>query len=291
MRSKLLITLIFMSGMLIFAAEVTPDLAGEWTGPEDLMIDIASDSCGGVSVNSCGIFRTFGWADVGAELRGDSLFLKANDYGSPLRGRFRIASSDKLSGTIIIGRPTDDWYYSGNAELHRKKTGRPAFMGIIKASDYDALSHDRDLASEALSELSPQSYGYDEKRIVEKLLDAKVYPLTPEDMLGFRRVRSIQIDAGSGIFSYPYFKCRFRKTNDGVYFEKISGSQRKSGYIYRNTPQSLVFLGGWSVNNDPKTSYGSANSVAGTVYKIGRDRAIMICHLGEKRMEIYELRR
>lgn len=291
MRSKLLIAPIFVCSMSIFAANVTSDLSGEWNGPKDLMINISADSCGRLHVNNCGIFRTFGWANVGVTVKGDSLFLKANDLGSPLQGRFRIASTDKLSGTIIIGEQGDDWYYSGNAELHRKKMGTPAFMGIIKASDYDALSHDRDLASEALSELSPQSYGYDEKRMVEKLLDAKVYPLTPEDMIGFRRVRSIQIDAGSGIFSYPYFKCRFRKANDGVYFEKTSGSQRKSGYIYRNTPQSLVFLGGWSVNNDPKTSYDSENSVAGTVYKIGRDRAIMIFPLGEKRVEIYELRR
>lgn len=277
--------------MPVFAANVTPDLAGEWRGPKDLIINIEADSCGRLNVNSCGIFRTFGWADVGVTLRGDSLFLKANDLGSPLQGRFRIASPDKLSGTIIIGEQGDDWYYSGNAELHRNRVDSRAFRGIIKTPDYDALSHDSELAWKALAGLSPKSYGYNEKRMVEKLLNAKVYPLTPEDMIGFKRVRSIQIDADNGIFSYPYFKCRFRKLNDSVYFEKTSGSQRKSGYIYRNTPQSLVFLGGWSVNNDPKTGYDSANSVAGSVYKIGRDRAIMIFPSSEKRVEIYELRR
>ncbi|MDE7509597.1 MAG: DUF4893 domain-containing protein, partial [Muribaculaceae bacterium] len=106
---------------------------------------------------------------------------------------------------------------------------------------------------------------------------------------GFKRVRSIQIDARDGIFSYPYFNCRFRKINGKIFFEKTTGSQRKSGYIYQNTPESLIFLGGWSVNNDPQTTYGSENSVAGTIYKIGPAKAIMIFPTDDHRVEIYEL--
>ncbi len=59
--------------------------------------------------------------------------------------------------------------------------------------------------------------------------------------------------------------------------------------MYQNSPESLIFLGGWSVNEDPQTTYGSENSVAGTVYKIGNNKAIMIFPTGENRVEIYEL--
>ena len=125
--------------------------------------------------------------------------------------------------------------------------------------------------------------------MVEKLLNAKTYSITPKVMIGLRRVRSIQIDARDGIFSYPYFNCRFKKADGKVFFEKTTGSQRKSGYVYQNSPESLVFLGGWSVNDDPQTEYGSTNSAVGKVYKIGPRKAIMIFPTEEDRVEIYEL--
>lgn len=150
-------------------------------------------------------------------------------------------------------------------------------------------SLDREMAREVLSTITPSSIGYTEKRMVEKLLSAKTYPISPKEMKGFKRVRSIQIDARDGIFSYLYFNCRFMETNGKIFFEKTKGSQRKSGFIYQNGPASLIFLGGWSVNDDPQTAYGSENSVAGTVYKIGTNKAIMIFPTEENRVEIYEL--
>ncbi|WP_290234136.1 hypothetical protein, partial [Bacteroides acidifaciens] len=74
------------------------------------------------------------------------------------------------------------------------------------------------------------------------------------------------------------------------FFEKTTGSQRKSGYIYDNKPDSKVFLGGWSVNDDPQTSYQGENSVCGMVYKIGSNKLIMLFLApDEKSFEIYEL--
>lgn len=76
-----------------------------------------------------------------------------------------------------------------------------------------------------------------------------------------------------------------------LFFEKTTGSQRKSGYIYDNRPDSKVFLGGWSVNNDPQTTYDSENSVAGKIYRIAADRIIMLFIAPDGRsFEIYELK-
>ena len=55
---------------------------------------------------------------------------------------------------------------------------------------------------------------------VEKLLNEKTYPVTPADMVGSWRVRSIQIDARDGIFSYPYFRCRFRNVDGKVFLRR-----------------------------------------------------------------------
>lgn len=290
---KYIATLIAISGFLTAFAD-TDNLTGAWKGPKDLMVNICIDNDKQLYVGYCGILRTYGWVDFSTSLTPDSLIIKSADIGSPFEGRFKIESDNRLVGKLEMGSHGDDWYFNGNAELVKEKPVMPENLNpeledIILPSDYGVLARDRNIAWEALSTLTPKSYGYAEKKMVEKLLNAKTHPITPKDMIGFRRVRSIQIDARDGIFSYPYFNCRFKKADGKVFFEKTTGSQRKSGYVYQNSPESLVFLGGWSVNDDPQTGYGSTNSVVGKVYKIGPRKAIMIFPTEEDRVEIYEL--
>ncbi len=290
---KYIATLIAISGFLTAFAD-TDNLTGARKGPKDLMVNICIDNDKQLYVGYCGILRTYGWVDFSTSLTPDSLIIKSADIGSPFEGRFKIESDNRLVGKLEMGSYGDDWYFNGNAELVKEKPVMPENLnpkleGIILPSDYGVLARDRIIAWEALSTLTPKSYGCVEKNMVEKLLNAKTYPITPKDMIGFRRVRSIQIDARDGIFSYPYFNCRFKKADGKVFFEKTTDSQRKSGYVYQNSPESLVFLGGWSVNDDPQTGYGSTNSVVGKVYKIGPRKAIMIFPTEEDRVEIYEL--
>lgn len=290
---KYIATLIAISGFLTAFAD-TDNLTGAWKGPKDLMVNICIDNDKQLYVGYCGILRTYGWVDFTTSLTPDSLIIKSTDIGSSFEGRFKIESDNRLVGKLEMGSHGDDWYFNGNAELVKEKplmpeNLNPKLEGIILPSDYGVLARDRNIAWEALSTLTPKSYGYAEKKMVEKLLNAKTHPITPKDMIGFRRVRSIQIDARDGIFSYPYFNCRFKKADGKVFFEKTTGSQRKSGYVYQNSPESLVFLGGWSVNDDPQTGYDSTNSAVGKVYKIGPRKAIMIFPTEEDRVEIYEL--
>ncbi len=290
---KYIATLIAISGFLTAFAD-TDNLTGAWKGPKDLMVNLCIDNDKQLYVGYCGILRTYGWVDFTTSLTPDSLIIKSTDIGSPFEGRFKIESDNRLVGKLEMGSHGDDWYFNGNAELVKEKPVMPENLnpkleGIILPSDYGVLARDRNIAWEALSTLTPKSYGYAEKKMVEKLLNAKTHPITPKDMIRFRRVRSIQIDARDGIFSYPYFNCRFKKADGKVFFEKTTGSQRKSGYVYQNSPESLVFLGGWSVNDDPQTGYGSTNSAVGKVYKIGPRKAIMIFPMEEDRVEIYEL--
>ena len=295
MSYRLLIISLFaycsVSTMLSYAE--TKNLTGAWKGPKDLMIDVCTDSQNQQYVCSCGIFRTCGWVNLSTAFSNDSIIIVSTENGHPFEGRFRIESNDRLEGSLIMGNPGDEWYYNDRCEFIRQKPEMPenlnqALDGTILPTDYGVLSLDRDMALLSLSTVTPGSYGYAEKSDVEKLLNAKTYPISPKEMIGFSRVRSIQIDARDGIFSYPYFNCRFKEIDGKIFFEKTSGSQRKSGFLYQNSPNSLVFLGGWSVNDDPQTSYGSENSVAGTVYKIGTNKAIMIFPSEENRVEIYE---
>ena len=164
-----------------------------------------------------------------------------------------------------------------------------SLCGIIKNRDWDRLVLDREQALSVLDNLPSDAYGLNEKASVRKLRMAKNLKITNQELLTYRKVRSIQVSR-MGIFSYPYFSCRFKKKDGKLFFEKISGSQRKSGYVYDNKPDSKVFLGGWSVNNDPQTTYDSENSEPGMIYKIGPNKVIMVFLApDEQSFEIYEL--
>lgn len=296
MNTRLATTfLLTISGFLVSFAAI-PDIVGAWKGPKELMINFCLDSENNLYVCQCGIFRTFGWDNVEYTVKGDSLLLKSTDSGNPFTGRFRIVSPYKMTGDMTMGNHGEDWYYDGSAELTKERPVMPGNLnhkleGIVNESDYGVLSLDRELIWNVLNTISPASYGYKEKTDVEKLLNATTLPIIPSDLIGFRHVRSIQIAARDGIFSYPYFNCNFKKEDGKVFFEKTTGSQRKSGYIYQNNANSLIFLGGWSVNDEPQTEYGSSNSVVGTIYRIGPDKVIMLFPTENGRVEIYELRK
>lgn len=292
-KNKFIVTLLSFCGFLTSFAGIST-LPGAWKGPNDLMINLGTDGQNHLYVCYCGIFRTFGWVDFTTTLTSDSLIMISTDTGQPFEARFKIESDNRLVGMLKMGNPGDEWFFNGNTELVRQKPIMPDNLnqeleGVILPSDYGVLSRDKEIAWEVLSTLTSKSIGYGERNEVERLLTAKTYKISPDDMVGFRRVRSIQIDARDGIFSYPYFNCRFKRVDGKMFFEKTTGSQRKSGYVYQNTPESLVFLGGWSVNDDPQTSYGNDNSIAGTIYKISPRKAIMIFPTREDRVEIYEL--
>lgn len=163
--------------------------------------------------------------------------------------------------------------------------------GIIKTDDSLLLVSDREKALAILENIPADAYGSNEIPAVRRLLTSRRLNISDRELASFKRVRSIQV-SDMGIFSYPYFLCRFKKKEGRLFFEKTTGSQRKSGYIYDNRPDSKVFLGGWSVNNDPQTTYDSENSVAGSVYRTAADRIIMLFIAPDGRsFEIYELKK
>lgn len=163
----------------------------------------------------------------------------------------------------------------------------PSLRGTILHDDYDALVMCKEKALDILSTLGDSDYGIKNRKAVKKLLSQEEQEISLEDLHGHHRVRSIQVN-NSGIFIYPFFACRFTEKDGKPFFEKTAGSQRKSGFIYANKPTSMIFLGGWSVNDEPQTEYGSLNSVAGTLYKINENKLIMLFVRPYRDFEIYE---
>mgnify|MGYP003344432948 FL=1 len=171
---------------------------------------------------------------------------------------------------------------------------------VITPSDRALLDVEPDrLATDAIAAgKADKPYGTTVPALLE-LVRAKPQALAEGDLMGDWRCRSIQVNE-LGIFAYPYFRCRVRTTGEGLFFEKLTGSQRTSGILYRRDGASFVLLGGATVNDDPQRRYvgdtrASADVLehnrAGLVARIGPKRLRMVFAGGSGRFEVYELAR
>lgn len=134
---------------------------------------------------------------------------------------------------------------------------------------------------------------------VRQLLAAKAMPATREELAGTWRCRSMQIDK-LGVFAYPFFRCDLRGDAQALLFEKSTGSQRRSGRLLPAEDGTWVFLGGATVNDDPRKSYSALENPAaaaresdsvGVLRKIGDHQLLMILDAKPESYEVYELRR
>ena len=157
---------------------------------------------------------------------------------------------------------------------------------IVKSEDVSLIQDDLNKASDYLSNLSSTVSYIEERPYVQSLLSSNITNVSISELALLRKVRSIQITS-YGIFSYDYFNCRFTNKNQTTFFKKTTGSQRKSGYLYRSENNRLIFLGGWSVNDEPLSEYNSENSVIGSLYKLSSGKVIMLFWEGNG-FEIYE---
>lgn len=157
----------------------------------------------------------------------------------------------------------------------------------VTLDDKLLLDDDITKCTHLLQALPDDAAYLEERPEILRLLKSTRLDIIPSDIFNYKRVRSIQVNK-LGIFSYNYFNCRFKTKNNLLFFEKTSGSQRKSGYVYKNDPKSCIFLGGWTVNDDPQTIYGSENSIAGSLYRVGTNKLLMVFFDGNG-FELYEI--
>lgn len=208
--------------------------------------------------------------------------LFSNGFG---RDFFVDTYADLRKENISVPYPFTDFYFHMPVEISSD------LFQKVKPNDVDCIMHGRQKALAILDALPANAYGIQDRSIVKTLLTASPEPIEENSLSEFPRVRSIQVM--DGIFIYPYFSCRFRKEGSQWYFRKTTGSQRKSGYLYENSHESMVFLGGWTVNNDPLTTYDSDHSVAGTLYQISPNHLIMLFIDPDRSnaFEIYEFKK
>lgn len=141
------------------------------------------------------------------------------------------------------------------------------------------------------------------RALLAELLDAPTLPVRRPDLPGRWRVRSLQASS-LGVFLYPWFKASIEPVGSSLRLRKTTGSQRRLGMLYANSgdPETLVFLGGTSVNEEMQPHYsrgpdGNAECAldsdsVGLLYQLAPDRLLMILDADwGGQFELYELRR
>ena len=111
-------------------------------------------------------------------------------------------------------------------------------------------------------------------------------PFKEQDLLGKWRCRSIQA-SNLIVIAYPFFECRFIRKNGKLFFEKTTGSQRRSGYLYPSAADQMVFLGSLTMNDDPNT--GEYTDTAGVLVRKASNRFLLILDSTQEGYEIYEI--
>lgn len=166
--------------------------------------------------------------------------------------------------------------------------------------DHGARLHDAQNRVEAIN-ANPQipASDADAKAVVEELLAEPHRPLDADMLTGDWKIRSLQ-GGRYGVYTYPWFKARIARREGGLFFEKISGSQRRSGWLLPPTDGATdwYFIGGATVNEDPQVAYSKDDGArprdsdsVGTVWGMSDERVLMLLDVGENGYEIYQLKR
>lgn len=171
---------------------------------------------------------------------------------------------------------------------------------LARQEDQPRIDAALETARSALQGLSDQAYGLDERPMLLALLDADTRPVNADTLQGNWRCRSLQVDTQLGVFTYRYFRCRIgRDAWSRPIFEKLTGSQRRNGYLYPDQQGGWVFLGARTVNDDPQRQYSAIledadesdleHDSVGVLQQLKDGRLRMIFDASERGVELYEL--
>ena len=90
-------------------------------------------------------------------------------------------------------------------------------------------------------------------------------PQAVGDITGTWQCRTVKVGGGfSPIISYGWFKCRISQKSGGLFLEKVTGSQRTSGYLFADGADAMVYLGSWYVQGEQPGIYAQGGELLGS---------------------------
>ena len=98
---------------------------------------------------------------------------------------------------------------------------------------------------------------------IRAVLDPEARGMSESEAAGSWRCRTIKLGGITPSVVYGWFNCRASRRGGGLFFEKTSGSQRISGYLYPDQSSGLVLLGANTVSGEPQRHYSGNGASVG----------------------------
>ena len=92
---------------------------------------------------------------------------------------------------------------------------------------------------------------------LDALLAKPLLSLPDFNLGGEWQCRTIKAGGSGALVVYGWFKCKVSDDGSGWMLEKTSGSQRTTGRFYDDGQTRSIYLGSFSVSNDPARPYGN----------------------------------
>jgi len=102
-----------------------------------------------------------------------------------------------------------------------------------------------------------------DRTIIDGVLGPLSSPISAQELTGTWRCRLMKLGGISPSIVYGWQTCRFRQTADGLYFEKLTGTQRFSGFADPDGAGGFVLLAAMTVRDEPQRHYSGATPGAG----------------------------
>lgn len=163
----------------------------------------------------------------------------------------RQAKADKRFPLRTAGGMRRAARRSGLAALAALLFLSPAFAGWQEQAtprDVERLGRLAESRARGLEEASRAAPA--DRAAIRSVLDAATVAVREDRLVGLWRCRTLKLGGMTPAVVYGWFRCRISHGQDGLVFEKLSGSQRTSGVLYANG-DGLVYLGASYV-----TAYG-----------------------------------
>ncbi|BCG94012.1 DUF4893 domain-containing protein [Mesorhizobium sp. 131-2-1] len=96
-----------------------------------------------------------------------------------------------------------------------------------------------------------------EVKQLDSLLAKPLVAFSDKDLTGNWSCRTIKAGGLSPLVIYGWFKCKVTDDGSGWRLEKINGSQRTKGRFFDDGEKRSIYLGSFTVNEDPAKPYGS----------------------------------